>query len=121
MFVHEDERRKLIEWAEGDFKVAKALIAKPGCIVGDHYHRSKDEIFFLLIGNASYVIIGNREWHNAIAPSRWEVPRGSYHRFELDEGSILLGVGTELFDAADEIKGIRGCSTINGQFTTSSH
>lgn len=105
MFVHEDSRRKIIEWASGSFRVAKALIAKSGCIVGDHYHRNKDESFLLLIGKASLVIVGDREWRDAIPPCKWEVPRGSYHRFELDEGSVLLGVGTEDFDEADEIKG----------------
>ena len=105
MFVHEDHRRKIIEWATGDFKVAKALIAKPGCIVGDHHHLNKDETFLLLVGKASYVVIGEREWHNAAPLTLWEVPRGAYHRFELDEGSILLGVGSESFDATDEIKG----------------
>lgn len=105
MFVHDDARRKIIEWATGDFKVAKALIAKPGCVVGDHHHKHKDETFLLLAGKASYVVIGDKEWRDAGALSLWEVPRGAYHRFELDEGSILLGVGSEKFDPADEIKG----------------
>lgn len=106
MFVHEDERRKIIDWANGLFRSTKALIAKAGCIVGDHYHRNKDERFLLLSGRASYVVIGNETWGNIEPPYVWDVPRGSYHRFELDEGSVLLGVGTEEFDEADEIKGV---------------
>ena len=105
MFVHEDHRRKIIEWASGSFKVAKALVAKAGCVVGDHYHRNKDETFLLLSGRASYVVIGTDIWGNIEAPYLWEVPRGNYHRFELDDGSVLLGVGTEAFDEADEIRG----------------
>ena len=105
MFVHEDDRRKILEWATGEFKVAKALIAKEGCIVGDHYHRNKDEKFLLLSGFAPFVVIGENEWRNTEAPCYWEVPRGNYHRFELAEGSVLLGVGTEEFDPADEIRG----------------
>lgn len=105
MFVHEDARRKIIEWASGSFKVAKALIAKAGCVVGDHYHRGKDETFLLLIGKAPLVVIGDREWRDATPPCVWEVPRGAYHRFELSEGSVLLGVGTEEYDEADEIRG----------------
>lgn len=110
MFVHEDERRKLIEWANGDFKVAKAVIAKGRsdcmcCVVGDHHHLKKDESFLLLSGFARLVIVGPKEWREVGAPFKWDVPRGAYHRFELVEGSVLLGVGTEEFDPEDEIPG----------------
>lgn len=105
MFVHEDRRRKIIEWASGQFRVAKALVAKAGCVVGDHYHRNKDEEFLLLSGSASLVVVGGQSWRDVPAPCKWIVPRGHYHRFELSEGSVLLGVGTEEYDEADEIKG----------------
>ena len=105
MFVHEDSRRKLIEWANGAFKVCKVLIANEQCIVGDHYHRNKDESFLLLSGKATYVVIGPETWGNIEAPYVWNVPRGSYHRFEFIPGSVLIGVGTEPFDEADEIRG----------------
>ncbi len=105
MFVHEDDRRKLIEWANGDFKVAKALIAKSDCIVGDHYHREKDEKFLLLSGVANRVIIGDGSWDAVKAPAQFIVYRGSYHLFDLAEGSVLLGVATAEFDPGDEIKG----------------
>jgi hypothetical protein len=105
MYVHEDSRRKLIEWANGDFKVCKALIAKENCVVGNHYHRNKDESFLLLSGKAIYVVIGSETWGNVEAPYVWSVPRGNYHRFEFVPGSVLIGVGTEAFDEADEIRG----------------
>lgn len=105
MFKHEDERRTIIEWANGNFKVCKALIAKAGCSVGDHHHLRKDEEFLLLTGFASHVIIGEAQWRNVAAPITWRVPRGSYHRFDLAEGSILVGVATEEYDPADETKG----------------
>ena len=55
MFKHEDTRRTLIEWASGDFKIAKAVTAKTDCVVGDHYHRNKDEHFLLLSGVAAWI------------------------------------------------------------------
>lgn len=105
MFVHEDHRRKLIEWAKGSFKVCKVLVAKENCIVGDHYHCNKDESFLLLSGTAKYVSIGHEVWGNIEAPHVWNVPRNTYHRFEFTPGSVLVGVGTEEFDPADEIQG----------------
>ncbi len=105
MFKHEDSRRLLLEWANGDFKVAKALIAKAGCVVGDHYHKHKDEHFLLLSGRANRVVIGDWQRENVDAPVVLDVPRGAYHLFDLSEGSVLLGVGTAGFDPKDEIKG----------------
>jgi mannose-6-phosphate isomerase-like protein (cupin superfamily) len=105
MFIHEDSRRKLIEWANGDFKVAKALIAKAGCVVGDHYHAQKDETFLLLSGRANRVVIGEWRRENVEAPCVFDVPRGTYHLFDLKEGSVLCGVGTAPFDPHDEIEG----------------
>jgi quercetin dioxygenase-like cupin family protein len=104
MFKHEDARRILIEWASGDFKVAKVLIAKAGCVVGDHYHRDKDEEFLLLSGSGR-VQLGDTPSYEIVGPATVVVPRGTYHRFELSEGAILLGVGTAEFDQEDEIKG----------------
>lgn len=105
MFVHEDNRRKLIDWAAGTFKACKVLVAKENCVVGEHYHRNKDERFLLLSGRAPYVIIGDQTWGNIEAPFVWDVPRGTYHRFEFTPGSVLVGVGTEEFDPEDEIPG----------------
>lgn len=105
MFKHEDERRTIIDWANGDFKSCKVLIAKGGCSVGDHHHLHKDEQFLLLAGHATYVVIGNKEWRDVPAPCVWEVLRRNYHRFDLAEGSVLVGVATAAYDPADETKG----------------
>lgn len=105
MFKHEDHRRTLYEYAAGTFRVAKALVAKKNCVVGDHYHNHKDEHFLLLSGKANKVIIGNEFKSNVKAPAEFFVPRTNYHLFDLAEGSVLLGVGTEAFDPSDEIMG----------------
>lgn len=103
MFIHEDERRKLIEWAGG--KVSKALIAKDGCVVGDHYHQKKEERFLLLTGKAKRIVIGDWTVRGVLPPAEFIVPPNTYHLFELEAGSILLGTASEEFDPADEIKG----------------
>jgi mannose-6-phosphate isomerase-like protein (cupin superfamily) len=105
VFVHEDDRRKLIEFGSGTFKVCKVAIAKQNCALGDHHHRNKDEAFLLLSGHAERVLIGQQEWADVPAPFTWSVPRGSYHRFQLRAGSVLVGLATEDFDPTDEIPG----------------
>lgn len=104
IFIHEDERRKLIEWIQNDtFKTAKVVIAKGNQVVGNHYHLKKDEAFLLLSGKAKRVIIGDMEEKDILPLKKWYVPRGTYHLFELAEGSILLGVASEPFNIEDEI------------------
>lgn len=106
MFVHEDDRRKLIEFGSGTFKVCKAVLVKDSrCVLGNHHHMHKDESFLLLSGVADRVVIGPDEWSEIEAPFEWHVPRGSYHAFYLQAGSVLIGTASEDFDEADEIKG----------------
>lgn len=101
---HEDERRILYDWAKGNFKSAKAVIIKKEIAVGDHLHRNKDEEFLLLQGNFVELTLGEITTFNIKAPYHVFVPRNTYHKFICSEGSILLGVATELFDPNDEIK-----------------
>lgn len=105
MFVHEDARRVVFDWAQGDFKAAKALIAKEPCAVGCHYHRNKDESFLLIHGFCDRSTIGEQTLGPVAAPHLWHVPRGTYHEFHLQGGAILMGVASEAFDEADEIRG----------------
>jgi dTDP-4-dehydrorhamnose 3,5-epimerase-like enzyme len=106
VFVHEDDRRKLIEFGDGNFLpfvVCKAIVAKDECVLGNHWHAKKDESFLLLSGTARRVVIG--EWHqfDQEAPQYWHVPRGTFHVFELEPGSVLIGTATAPFDQEDEI------------------
>lgn len=101
---HEDDRRILIEWiADEEFRSAKVVIAKSDQAVGDHYHQQKDEAFLLLTGKAKRVIIGSEEETDVSPFRKWVVPKGVYHLFELEKGSILLGVASKKFDPNDEI------------------
>lgn len=104
LFIHEDNRRILIEWiADQKFCSAKVVVGKAGGVVGDHYHNKKDETFLLLIGHAKRVVIGDKEELNVPALKKWFVPKGTYHLFELDAGAILLGACTKPFDQKDEL------------------
>lgn len=105
MLVHEDHRRLLLDWAQGDFKAAKAVVAKEPCVLGRHYHRNKDESFLLVSGCCEASIVGNQCFSAVMAPHFWHVPRGTYHEFHLQAGSVLMGVATEAFDPEDEIGG----------------
>lgn len=101
---HEDDRRTLFDWAQGEFKSAKAVIVKKAIAIGDHYHNNKEEAFLLLQGEFMELIIGDKIERNIQAPYAVRIKRGVYHKFICTEGSILLGVATELFDENDEIK-----------------
>lgn len=101
---HEDERRIIYDWAEGEFKSAKAVIIKEEIAVGDHYHRYKEEEFFLLNGKFKELVVGNLLLFNVEAPYHVKVPRLTYHKFICEKGSILLGVASEIFNPDDEIK-----------------
>lgn len=105
MFVHEDARRKLHELPPGEFKVCKAIVAKEGCVLGNHWHAKKTETFMLVSGRARHVIVGELQWADLPAPYDWIVPPGTYHVFDLEPGSVLVGTATAEFDPADEIPG----------------
>lgn len=102
--IHTDQRRTLHEWAVGEFKTAKVIYVKQQTAIGDHYHKKKDEHFFLAKGTIKVLTIGSLVLKNIHAPHAFTVERGEYHKFVMTKGSILFGVTTELFDPEDEIK-----------------
>jgi len=104
MHINEDERRVLYDWAQGEFKSCKAVIAKQAIPIGDHYHKNKDEYFFLLSGKFIELTVNEITEQNIPAPHYVFIERGMYHKFILEPGSVLLCAATELFDINDEIK-----------------
>lgn len=104
MFIHDDPRRTLHELT-GDFKTCKAIVAKEACVLGNHHHNKKTEAFMLVVGKAKRVIVGDHEWGNTPAPHEWIVPPGTFHVFDLEPGSVLVGTATAEFDPQDEIPG----------------
>ena len=98
---HEDERRILIEWiVDFNIRAAKVVIAKDKCTVGEHYHKNKDEIFYLLKGKGSVVLDGKKE--SLKEGEIVYVGRDSKHSFTLDKDSILLGGCSKPFDPKDD-------------------
>jgi len=105
VFINDDSRRILIEWISNEpFCSAKAVVAKTSALIGNHYHREKNEKFLLLAGKAKRVVIGDVERVNILAPEVFDVPKGTHHSFELEPDSILLGVADKPHDTNDEIR-----------------
>lgn len=100
MYKHEDTRRSLID-LELPAKAVKILTAKKGCVVGDHWHNKKEE-WFLLISGSGTVQLGSVV-KDIQREKVYHAPKGLYHRFYLDEGSVMVGVASEPFDPKDEI------------------
>lgn len=100
---HEDSRRIIFDWAQGNFKSLKTVYIKDGIAVGDHYHKNKDEHFMLVVGKFLELQLNEGTQYDVQAPYVVIVPRGTYHRFVCEPGSILVCGATELFDENDEI------------------
>jgi mannose-6-phosphate isomerase-like protein (cupin superfamily) len=102
--INKDTRRTLHDWGTGNFKQLKTLYIHEETEIGNHYHRHKDEIFFLASGKFIELQVGALLLYNVEAPHRVEVPRLTFHKFICEPGSILFGAATEEFDPNDEIK-----------------
>ena len=101
---HEDNRRIIYDWANGNFKSLKTVYVKEPINIGDHFHRNKDEYFMLVSGSFLELQLGEGTLYNLEAPYVVAVPRNTYHRFICSPGSILVCGATETFDINDEIK-----------------
>lgn len=101
---HEDPRRIIYDFAQGNFKSLKAVFVKEPIAIGDHHHNKKDEVFFLAMGHIKELILGQHIKYNIDAPYIINVPAGVYHKFTCTPGTIIFGGATELFDQNDEIK-----------------
>ena len=104
MTTHTDNRRTIYDWANGNFKSAKAVIIHDTIAVGNHHHNNKDEHFLLLQGRFLELQVGDDKKFYVEAPYEIFIPRGTYHKFICEKGSILLGTATEEYDQNDEIK-----------------
>ncbi len=108
VYKHEDERRVLTEYITGiPFKRAKILEVKEKSILGKHYHRESDDVFYLFKGRGRYYLKPLKGM--AVENLMYEgdcifVPRDVIHTFELDAGSIMLEVSSEIYNKNDEIQ-----------------
>ena len=98
---HEDDRRLLVEYIKDyPIRTSKVLYVKDNQMLGSHYHKAKDDIFFLVRGNGT-AIIDNvaREFEEGDCLL---VRAGEKHAFTLDKGSILIESSTTPYDKTDE-------------------
>lgn len=106
--VHEDDRRALYELGEGgNWKVCKYIEAKEQCVLGNHYHKNKDELFLLVKGRGCFYYGSEHEGFIEkieVAPFSLLINRDTYHTFVLDPGSILICLASELHDPKDDYK-----------------
>lgn len=102
-----DSRRSLTEFGMGGtWKVCKYLEITEDCIIGDHYHKQKDECFFLAKGSSDLILGSDHgaQFLKVVAPEFIDVPRGTYHKFTIMKGSILIGLASEEHDPTDDYK-----------------
>jgi quercetin dioxygenase-like cupin family protein len=98
-----DSRRALTEFGlGGNWKVCKYLEITEDCVIGHHYHKLKDESFFLSKGSGNAILGGSE--YSIKAPCFIDVPRGIYHAFNLEKGSILIGLASEEHDPSDDYR-----------------
>jgi quercetin dioxygenase-like cupin family protein len=115
--VSEDERRKLSEFGNGGtWKVCKVLEFKQDALVGNHYHKKKDEMFVLLSGEGLFFVRNNQFNKNPdytlafsdgeyrIAPYSVFIKRGTKHAFNLKKGSVLICLASQEHDPKDDYK-----------------
>jgi hypothetical protein len=103
--VSDDSRRSLYEFGQGEWKCAKYLEIKEDSVIGDHYHKLKDEYFLLVSGEIEELIMNDGigpVMKSIRPPFAFAVPRWTYHKFKVKAGSILIGLQSELYDKTDD-------------------
>ena len=102
--MHEDERRVLYEFS---YPVSKVIIASKDTTIGGEYHLKKNELAMLVWGSGKK-ILSNREDRLAttdlIINEIVKIEAGTYHKFELTEGSIILEWADSFYDPKDVYK-----------------
>ena len=111
--VHEDERRNILEFDEGNkFSVQLFYVKTANLPLGKHAHGKKSETFTLIAGKGYVLVCRVDEVGNQIdAVERHELTRGSVvyvepfeaHTFYLAVGSVLHNFSSTPFSAEDFI------------------
>lgn len=92
--IHEDSRRRLIDF--GSWAETKVLTCKEDCIIGNHYHKLKTEMFYILDGLVIY------DGVDYIPGMVINVPAFKYHSFNCKAGTRILGFASKPYDKTDE-------------------
>lgn len=102
MKFHEDERRLLIDWSDAyPIEGCKIVTAKKDCILGEHYHKIKNERFMLLQGEASVKLNKKPEEKMKVGVPVLVSPN-TRHKFTLTKGSILACLVDKPYDPRDD-------------------
>jgi mannose-6-phosphate isomerase-like protein (cupin superfamily) len=100
--VHEDDRRKLFSFPE-----AKLIIAKADAVIGNHYHKIKEESFILSEGTC-FLYQKNESGKDIEVEMQigkiYTISPGTQHTFHLVKDSILIGLNSRPYDAADDYR-----------------
>ena len=101
MSTHTDKRRTLTEFGIGGvWKVCKVIKTYEACLLGEHYHKNKDESFMLVAGDG-YITQGDKV--TVMQPFKeYFVQRGTLHAFDLSKDALLIGLCTKEFDPTDD-------------------
>lgn len=104
MNSHTDNRRSIVEFGNGnDWKLCKVIKTKEDCILGNHYHKKKNESFMLITGNGE-IKIGEEQFVDMELFKEYFVAANTRHEFHLTKDSVLIGLCSEEFDPNDECR-----------------
>ena len=101
--THTDQRRTLTAYPEG-----KIIEVHEDSVIGDHYHKLKTEVFFLVAGDAILVTknihTGEEQAVSMEYLVGYEVLPYNHHKFYIKEKSVLLGFCSNEFTPEDDYK-----------------
>lgn len=101
IFKHEDDRRLLVEYVHDiPTRNIKVLYIKQDSVLGKHYHKLKDDIFYLIKGSGKYILDEIEE--NFVEGDSFYVPRGVTHTLKMKAGSIIIESSSEPYEKGDE-------------------
>lgn len=100
-YKHDDDRRLLVEYIHDmPIRNSKVLFIKKDSVLGNHYHKLKNDVFFLLKGSGTYTFDGlTNDFKEGDCLS---VTVGVRHSFNLKAGSILLEASSLPYVKGDE-------------------
>lgn len=102
MKLHEDDRRLLIDWSDAyDIATCKIVKVKQDCVLGEHYHKLKNERFMLIQGSAE-IQLNDKPAEPMKIGLPVLVSANTRHKFTLSKGSILLCLVDKPYDPNDD-------------------
>jgi len=102
--VHTDTRRELVDFAF-DFNIRSLKVIKSfKCQdLGNHFHKKKTELFFLVHGVIKSMNINGVNWGKQYAPFAWRVDPNEFHSILPEEGAIIVCLSDHIYDPTDEV------------------